>query len=197
MKTISKVTAFILSLVIAAGAFTACSISFGKDPAPDTGTTAASEPDVTTFQNKWNDGTSNEDDETTTAAEKTTETTRPVKSVDFLEVAERILNFPQATAGSALKSVEIAVELINFSRDNKQPIAALKTKTDKFFDELTDAEQEQFSSNLYEIDYVARALIKGDTESFKSYIADADVDYEKGSYSMADYEEIYKILADT
>ena len=194
MKTMSKVTAFILSLAIAAFALTACDISFGKNTDPST--TTAPEADVTTASNKWIDGTDRDDDETTVTTESTTEATTAKKTADIVEIANKILNFPQATAGSTLKSVEIAAELINFSRDNKQPIAVLETKTGRFFDDLTEAEEEQFTSNLYEIDYVARALIKGDTVSFKSYIDDVSVEYEKGSYSMADYEEIYKVLAD-
>lgn len=194
MKTMSKVTAFILSLAISVVAFTACNTSYGNDPDPNT--TTAAEADVTTASNKWNDGTSRSNDETTVTAESTTEATKAKKSADIADIADKILNFPQATAGSTLKSVEIAAELINFSRDNKQPITVLETVTGRFLDNLTDAEKEQFTSNLYEIDYVARALIKGDTESFKSYIDDVSVDYEKGSYSMAKYEEIYKVLAD-
>ena len=187
MKKAIKATAILAALSLVFSAFTACS-NGTKEKETTTTTTTAPE---TTSQTVAEQTSEAETTTTTSATESTTET----QSDSIETLLNLIKSFPIGTAGSSAKSVDIALRLINFT-ENCENAAALEAEIDKFEDTLNDSQEAMFEECFAEIDYVARKLIAGDTNSYNAYIGNSSVKYDKGNYSLEKYEAVFKLIAD-
>lgn len=184
MKHSVKITAITLSILVALGSLTACSLI--KDNGDTTTTTEATE--ETSELNLEGTIVKTTAKETTTTT--TTETKVEKESIDT--ILNLIQNFPVGTAGSTAKSVDIALRLINFA-EACDDTASVESDSEKYFETLTADKKMIFEENLFEIDAIARKLIDGNS-SFESYIEQSSEDYDKGNYDLEKYEEIYEIL---
>ena len=194
MKKAIRLTAYAVILSLAISMLSACTLGTKNT---DTSTTSASVTDASgastsvSEESSINEASAKEDKTTTASAVTKAET----DSIDT--ILTLISDYPQGTAGSTLKCVEIAIRLINFSRDNGVSSDKIKKDIDSYFSKLSADEKTQFESNLYEIDYTARKLIKGDVSSLQNYIDQSSEKYDKGKYSLDKYEEIYKLMANS
>lgn len=186
MRTAALITA--LSLLI----LTLCSCSFSNKSEEITATTEPSTTPEITTEAASADITV---ESTSPSAATTLKETTTSKSDDIETVLDLIANYPQGTAGSSIKCVEISTRLINFTEKCTDDNNKLEKKISKYIEKLDDSQKTLFEQNLYEIDYTARKLIKGEISTLQSYLDQSSVKYNKGSYTMSKYESIYKLIA--
>lgn len=184
MKSSVKITATVLSLLLAVISLSACSL---KNDNGDNTTTTAS--DTTEVPSEITSESTTEATETTEAP-TTTQTKVEKESIDT--VLSLIRNFPVGTAGSTVKCVDIALRLMNFAQ-SCDDTDSVKTDCKHYFSELSSREKMMFEDNLLEIDAAARKLIEGGS-SLDRYAEESDEKFDKGNYSLDKYETIYNII---
>lgn len=176
----AKTIAVLAALSLVATAFAAC----GKEPAPEEKTT--------TTTTATTEAPTEESTETTTTT--TTEITKI--EVDSVEtVLTHVKNFRPGTAGSSIKIVSTAMDLINLTESLDETKGALKD-AEYFLDALSSEELENFKESLSEVDYIAREIINGPTDKMKDRIEESGGKYNENGYSLEKYEAIYNFIAD-
>lgn len=187
MKSALKLAATITALTVAISSFSACSIfDGGNEPSSMTTPVTSYTGDSTEKEEKTEASTQEEPSTEESTAEKIeVESTETILSL--------IKDYPIGTAGSTGKSVEIAIRLINFTENCDTD--AVKSEIEKYKDDLSDEEKEMFAQCFDEIDYMARKLLKGSTDTIKQYISETKEKYDKGNYSTEKYENIFKMLS--
>ena len=179
----AKITAIILSLLLAVLSFSACG---SKDDTGDTttsaeATSASSAAEIPTEPSTEEPG-----------SEATSEVTK-VETESIDTVLSLIKSFPMGTAGSSKKSVDIALHLMNFA-EACQDTDEVKEACKSFYSKLTYEEKMMFEENLVEINVVARRLLAGANGSLEEQANNSSEKYDKGNYSTEKYNEIFDII---
>ena len=175
----AKIIAVLAALSLVVTAFAAC----GNEPAPEEETT-------TTTTTTATEAPTEEPTETTTTT--TTEITK--FEVDSVEtVLTHIKNFRPGTAGSSIKVVSAAMDLINLTESLDETKDALKD-AEYFLEALSSEELENFKESLGEVDCIAREIIS-EPEKMKDKIEESGGRYNENGYSLEKYEAIYNFIA--
>ena len=124
-----------------------------------------------------------------------TTTVTKVETDSVETILNLIANYPMGTAGSAQKCIDISIRLINFTENNETKADKLSREISSYLTSLDSKHATLFEQNLYEIDYTARKLIKGETSSYQANIDQSSEKFSKGKYTLSKYEEIYKLIA--
>lgn len=189
MKKAIRLTATLAVLSLAISVFSACNSPLSNDATTD------SNPDQTIVTTNTDNTSTEITDESKPTS--TTTTTNKVETDSIETILNLIVNYPMGTAGSAQKCVDISIKLINFTENNTADSKKLNKEIESFRSSLDDKHKALFEQNLYEIDYTARKLIKGETSSYQSNIDESKEKFSKGKYTLTKYEDVYKLIANS
>ncbi|MCQ2485577.1 MAG: hypothetical protein MJ168_09620 [Clostridia bacterium] len=189
MKSALKLAAAVAALTVVISSFSACNL-FDSDKEQPSTTEAP-------FTGYYEESTTRKENaEEPSTEEPATEEATSEKKVE-VESIETILNnikdYPIGTAGSTGKSVELAIRLINYTENCDADEA--KSDIKKFKNNLSDMDKEIFAQCFDEIDYMARKLLSGSTDTIRQYIDETSEKYDKGNYSTEKYEKIFDIIS--
>lgn len=189
MKSALKLAAAVAALTVVISSFSACNLfDSGKEQPSTTEAPFTGYYEERTTKKEKTEEPSTEEPAT---EEATTEKKVEVESIET--ILNNIKDYPIGTAGSTGKSVELAIRLINYTENCDADEA--KSDIEKFKSNLSDMDKEIFAQCLDEIDYMARKLLSGSTDTIKQYIKETSEKYDKGNYSTEKYEKIFGMIS--
>ena len=182
MKKCFGLLAVVSVFAVILSVFCACEITFGEQETT-TGPSAITEENIT--------------DDYVQPSSTTTTTTTTVKKIetDSLDtILNNIKDFPLGTAGSVTKGYQIVYKLLNYTQNSDFTTAEAKQDYENFKTNLSDTQKTIYEENLFEIDYIAREVIKN-PELLNQHLENCEPISDDGTISLSNYEELYKIIS--